>query len=171
MTDGLADRNGQGVGSRLSGNRRGVESGPLQCRQEESPVELLLRRARGRLDRLAPRRVSSELDRGAVLVDIRPQTQRTRDGELPGAVAVCRNVLEWRCDELSPWRDERLCGRRLILICDQGFQSSLAAAALQGLGRTGATDVIGGFQGWLAAGLPVDRRRREGAEAGAQPAR
>ena len=119
------------------------------------PVELMVRRARRRLDRLAPLQVPGELARGASLVDIRSEVQRAREGELPDAVPVPRNVLEWRCDEHSPWRDERLCGRRVIVICDEGCQSSLAAAALQELGRTGATDVIDGFRGWVAAGLPV----------------
>src|SRR5581483_636363 len=119
------------------------------------PVELMVRRARRKLDRLAPLQVPAELARGAALVDIRSEVQRARDGELADAVPVPRNVLEWRCDQHSPWRDERLCGRRLILICDEGFQSSLAAAALQELGRAGATDVIDGFRGWVATGLPV----------------
>jgi len=123
----------------------------------ETPVERLLRRARRRLSRLEPREVEGRLADGAVLVDIRPEPQRVRDGEPRGAVVVCRNVLEWRCDLHSPWREERLCAGapRLILICDEGCQSSLAAAALHDLGRSDATDVVGGFRAWVAAGLPV----------------
>jgi rhodanese-related sulfurtransferase len=82
-----------------------------------------------------------------------------RDGSIPGAVAVSRNVLEWRCAPDSQWRDERVSdpARVVVVICDQGYQSSLAAATLKRLGLTRATDVDGGFQAWRAAGLPVDR--------------
>lgn len=130
----------------------------------EPAVERLLRTARGRLRRIAPREVPAELAAGAVLVDIRPLEQRSRDGAIPGAIAICRNVLEWRCDPSSPWREERLAdpSRRLILICDEGCQSSLAAATLLDVGCRDATDVIDGFRGWLAAGLPVSRE--EGSE-------
>lgn len=122
----------------------------------EPAVERLLRRARARLQRVTPAEVPGRVAAGAVLVDIRPEGQRRRDGEVPGAVVVCRNVLEWRCDPTSPWRDERLSGCScLILLCNEGFQSSLAAAALHDLGRTGATDVAGGFVRWRAEGLPV----------------
>ncbi len=131
----------------------------LETATDEPPVELLLRAAQSRLRRVAPREVPGELAAGAVLVDIRPLEQRSRDGTIPGAVVICRNVLEWRCDAASPWRDERLAdpGHRLILICDEGCQSSLAAATLLDIGRHDATDVVGGFRGWLAAGLPVSR--------------
>jgi rhodanese-related sulfurtransferase len=126
----------------------------IQAR-EEVPVERLLRRARSRLDRLAASDVPAALDAGAVLVDIRSERQRRRDGIPPDAVVICRNVLEWRCDPRSPWCDERLVGRRLILLCQEGCQSSLAAATLHELGLTETTDVIGGFSEWRAAGLPV----------------
>ena len=78
---------------------------------------------------------------------------------MPGAHFVPRNVLEWRADPSCPHRDERICEVRgaLVLMCAQGYQSSLAAATLQELGVAGATDMIGGFEGWLAAGLPVVR--------------
>jgi len=82
---------------------------------------------------------------------------------VPGALFIARNVLEWRCDPRSPWRDERLGppGRRLMLMCDEGYQSSLAAAMLQRLGAEDATDVIGGFQAWRAEGLPVAALERD----------
>ena len=126
---------------------------------DEPLVEQLLHAARRRLTRVAPGDVAAEIAAGAVLVDIRPLEQRRRDGTIPGAIPICRNVLEWRCDPSSPWRDERVAdpARRLILICDEGYQSSLAAATLLDVGRPGATDVIDGFRGWLAAGLPVSR--------------
>ncbi len=130
----------------------------------------MLRRARRRLERLAPGEVDAQLRAGAVLIDIRPETQRRRDGELPGAVVICRNVLEWRCDPGSEWRDDRVADprRRLILICNEGCQSSLAAVALQELGRAGATDVIGGFAAWADAGLPVLSPARDLLLAGAR---
>ncbi|MGI8624560.1 MAG: rhodanese-like domain-containing protein [Solirubrobacteraceae bacterium] len=96
---------------------------------------------------------------GAVLVDIRSDLQRARDGLVPGAVVVARNVLEWRCDPASADRDPAVSGpaRRVVLMCDAGYQSSLAAATLQRLGLPLATDLAGGFQAWRAAGLPVER--------------
>ena len=93
---------------------------------------------------------------GAALVDIRSEGQRAADGVVPGAHPVPRNVLEWRLDPASDHRNPRLArrGARVILICDEGYQSSLAAATLRDLGID-ATDVIGGFQAWRQAGLPV----------------
>ena len=96
---------------------------------------------------------------GAVLVDIRSDNQRARDGTVPGAYFVSRNVLEWRMDPACPHRDPSLARpeARQVLICNEGYQSSLAAATLQQCGLRHATDVIGGFQAWRAAGLPVLR--------------
>ena len=93
---------------------------------------------------------------GALLVDIRGDDQRS-DGLIPGAIVVPRNCLEWRCDPASPWRHPAITRRDLhiILICQQGYQSSLAAATLQQLGLIHATDLDGGFTAWAAAGLPV----------------
>jgi rhodanese-related sulfurtransferase len=117
----------------------------------------LLAEARRGLDRLDPSEAASAISLGAVLVDVRSELQRERDGVVPGSVFVPRNVLEWRCDPMSPWRDERVCdpSLRLIVMCDEGYQSSLAAANLRRLGLTRATDLAGGFQAWRAAGLPV----------------
>jgi rhodanese-related sulfurtransferase len=122
-------------------------------------IDLLLECSRARLDRLEPRRARDALAHGAVLVDIRSDSQRQRDGVVPEAVFVPRNVLEWRCDPSSPHRDHRVSDpeRRLIVMCNEGYQSSLAAAALQELGLPMATDLAGGFQAWQAAGLPVER--------------
>jgi rhodanese-related sulfurtransferase len=94
---------------------------------------------------------------GAVLVDIRSEPQRARDGVVPGSVFVARNVLEWRADPASRWRDPRIAdpSREVVVMCDEGYQSSLAAATLQQLGLRRATDLVGGFQAWRAAGLPV----------------
>ena len=94
---------------------------------------------------------------GALLVDIRGDNQR-RDGLIPGAIVIPRNSLEWRCDPASKWRHPAITRRdlRIILICYQGYQSSLAAATLQQLGLIHATDLDGGFTAWAAAGLPVN---------------
>ena len=118
--------------------------------------DLLIEARRG-LDRLDPSEAASAIATGAVLLDVRSELQRERDGVVPGSVFLPRNVLEWRCDPTSQWRDERVCDPSLLVIvmCDVGYQSSLAAATLKRLGLTRATDLAGGFQAWRAAGLPV----------------
>ncbi len=120
-------------------------------------VEDLLREARSTIVRLSPDEAAEAHRAGAQLIDIRPDEQRRRDGEIPGARVVARNVFEWRCDPRSEWRDPAVAdlAHRLIVICDEGFQSSLTAAMLTRFGFTEAGDVIGGFQAWRAAGLPV----------------
>jgi rhodanese-related sulfurtransferase len=122
-------------------------------------VDDLLSRARSRLERVEPLLVAAEVERGALLIDIRSELQRERDGVVPGALFFPRNVLEWRCDPACDHRDPRVGGvdRRLIVMCDEGYQSSLAAASLQELGFARATDLVGGFQAWRAAGLPVEQ--------------
>jgi rhodanese-related sulfurtransferase len=94
---------------------------------------------------------------GAALIDIRGDAQIDRDGRIPGALVIPRNVLEWRLDPSSQHRHPQApgLGERVILLCDEGYQSSLAAATLQQLGFGRATDVDGGFQAWRSAGLPV----------------
>lgn len=124
-----------------------------------SRVDELLAEARRGLERVDPDAAATAMRDGAVMVDIRPDSQRERDGAVPGAVVIARNVLEWRCDPSSEFRDERVSdpARPLIVMCDAGYQSSLAAATLQRLGLPQATDLDGGFQAWRAAGLPVER--------------
>ena len=126
---------------------------------EQPPLTVaqLLHDARARLLRLTPAQAHAARREGAALVDIRSDRQRDCDGIVPGARYVPRNVLEWRCDPASPHRDPDLASRtlQLIVMCDEGYQSSLAAATLQQLGLRRATDVIGGFQAWRDAGLPV----------------
>ena len=119
-----------------------------------SRVEALLSAARSRLRRLQPDEVPAALARGAVLVDIRPAAQRAFEVQLPGAVVIERNVLEWRCDPTSDARLPQACGDDVewVILCSQGYTSSLAAAALQDLGLHRATDVVGGYQALLAAG-------------------
>jgi rhodanese-related sulfurtransferase len=133
---------------------------PLHCDVRERDtirIHRLLMEARRRLCRLAPEEVAPALGAGAALIDIRSDSQRAADGEIAGALPICRNVLEWRCDPSSPWRDPRVSDprRRVMLLCDEGYQSSLAAACLQDLGLVHATDVIGGFQAWREAMLPI----------------
>jgi rhodanese-related sulfurtransferase len=120
-------------------------------------VEELLANARAMLPhRPAPAEALHAQARGALLMDIRGDDQR-RDGLIPGAIVVPRNSLEWRCDPASEWRHPAIASRDLhiILVCHQGYQSSLAAATLQQLGLIHATDLDGGFTAWTAAGLPV----------------
>ena len=123
-----------------------------------SRLDELLEHARTRLDRVDPERAAREMDEGAVLIDVRSEYQRERDGVVPGAIWFPRNVLEWRCDPEGESRDPRVSApeTRLIVMCDAGYQSSLAAATLQDIGLERATDLDGGFQAWRAAGLPVE---------------
>jgi ADP-ribose pyrophosphatase YjhB (NUDIX family)/rhodanese-related sulfurtransferase len=119
----------------------------------------MLAAARARINpRLAPAEAEAAVRAGALLVDIRPTEQRRRDGEVPGAVVVERNALEWRLDPDSHWRHPALTSadRAVVLLCNEGYQSSLAAALALDLGCRSVTDVDGGFQAWRAAGLPVD---------------
>jgi len=116
-----------------------------------SAIDRLLDEARAGLDRVAADDLEAEMAAGALVVDIRPVEQRTRDGELPGALVVPRNVLEWRLDPSSPHRlPEADARRRVIVVCDEGYASSLAAATLRQLGLEDATDLAGGMQAWLA---------------------
>ena len=123
-------------------------------------VDALLSDARSRLHRLEPAETVEALAAGALLVDIRPRGQRRREGEVPGAVVVERNHLEWR---LHPASDARLAqavpGQRWIVICSEGYTSSLAADALNSIGVP-ATDVVGGFHAWATAGLPTTKGGR-----------
>nr|WP_203597754.1 rhodanese-like domain-containing protein [Actinomadura bangladeshensis] len=109
------------------------------------------------MDRLDPGRAYAETSDGAVLVDIRPAAQRADEGEIPGALIVERNVLEWRFDPSSGARLPEATGHdvRVIVFCSEGYTSSLAAASLHDLGLTRATDIDGGFRAWRAAGLPT----------------
>lgn len=119
---------------------------------ETSAVDRLLAAARAGMDRVEPADLASEVAAGALVVDIRPADQRARDGELPGAVVIDRNVLEWRLDPTSPHCiAETAPDRRVVLVCNQGYSSSLAARTLRDLGLPRATDLVGGFQAWRRA--------------------
>jgi rhodanese-related sulfurtransferase len=120
-------------------------------------IDEILAEARGRLDRVGPREAFEAQRAGAVLVDIRPVAQRQAYGGIPDAVAIERNVLEWRLD---PRSDARLplAGRydlEVVVFCQEGYTSSLAAAALQDLGLYRATDLAGGYAAWQAEGFPT----------------
>jgi len=122
-------------------------------------VDEILAAARSRLARVTPGQAFAEALAGAVLIDIRPAAQRAAAGEVPGSVVIERNHLEWRLDPESGARLPWVTGYDLrpIVICAEGYTSSLAAAALQDLGFARATDVAGGFLAWQAAGLPTAR--------------
>ena len=128
-------------------------------------VEELLAEAAAEIDRLSPAEAHEAAAAGDLLIDIRPLEQRRRDGLLPGAAIVDRNVLEWRLDPNGEHRNPDLArrDRRVILVCSEGYQSVLAAATLRRFGLD-ACDVIDGVQGWMAANLPLEpARTRSGA--------
>lgn len=126
----------------------GVANDPLRT----LTIDQLLLESRAGLERIHPADLEREIAAGALVVDTRPAEQRERDGDLPGAVVIDRNVLEWRLDPSSPHRLP-FAGdptRRIVIVCNEGYSSSLAAHTLQRLGLPRATDLIGGFQAWRA---------------------
>src|SRR6266852_4926462 len=120
-------------------------------------IDQVLEKARRRLVRVEPEQAAIELARGALLVDTRTAAQRAEQGEIPGAIVIDRTVLEWRLDPTSSSRLEQVTDHqvRVIVVCAEGYSSSLAAASLHDIGLVNATDVIGGFLAWKAAGLPI----------------
>lgn len=131
-------------------------------------IDEVLAEARARLQRLTPDQAWGAVERGALLVDIRPAAQRAVEGAVPQAVVIERNVLEWRLDPASAHRIPSATGYdgEVVVLCSEGYTSSLAAASLADLGLHRATDVVGGFRAWRAAGLPTARSGPE-ASAGA----
>jgi rhodanese-related sulfurtransferase len=119
-------------------------------------VDRLLAAAREGVERLDPHQARAAQLAGALLVDTRTDAQRDREGDLPGAVVIDRTVLEWRLDPTSEWRIPEASDPNLlvVVVCRQGYSSSLAAASLRALGLHRATDLVGGAQAWFAAGLP-----------------
>ncbi len=115
--------------------------------------------ARKRIRRYTPAGAMAAARKGAVLVDTRSDADVRAEGRIPGSVYIHRNVLEWRCDPSSGHSDPRVSdlSAPLIVVCNDGYSSSLAAASLRDLGFLHAGDLIGGFRGWVAAGLPVER--------------
>ena len=124
-------------------------------------IDELLEAARARLDRLDPLAAREAAASGALIIDTRCAEARDASGVIPGSVHVPLSVLYWRLDRTSGHADERLADRerQIILVCADGYSSSLAAATLRDLGFSRATDLAGGFNGWVAAGMPVERRR------------
>jgi rhodanese-related sulfurtransferase len=122
-------------------------------------IDELLAQVRSRIERVTPQQAAARLAAGALLVDTRPWEQRSRDGGVPGAVVVDRNVLEWRLDPASPWRIPEVTGYdvEVVVLCNQGYSSSLVADTLRTLGLHRAVDVIGGFEAWAALGLPTSQ--------------
>jgi rhodanese-related sulfurtransferase len=118
----------------------------------------LLERCRGRIDRLAPADVPAALAAGAVLIDIRTERQRTTGGVVPGSIWYPRNCLEWRCAPTTTHLDPVVAraNGHVLLMCLHGYQTSLAAATLRDIGVLRAGEVVGGFEGWIAAGMPVE---------------
>ena len=126
-----------------------------------SGVTELVARARARIQRHTPEHALALVKQGALLVDIRPAAQRAEHGEVPFALVIERNVLEWRLDPSSEWRVPEASShqRVVIVLCQAGFASSLAAATLRDLGYSESGDVDGGFEAWRARGLPVTSSR------------
>jgi rhodanese-related sulfurtransferase len=126
-----------------------------------SRIDSFLDAARARLRRLEADEVPTALRRGAILVDIRPQAQRAREGNVPAALVVERNVLEWRCDPTSDAKLPEAAGDDVewVVLCSEGYTSSLAAAALLDLGLHRATDVVGGYQALHATGVLAELNR------------
>jgi rhodanese-related sulfurtransferase len=125
---------------------------------EPRTVDQLLAAARARLVRISAQQAAAEQSEGAMVVDTRTYEQRQTQGVIPGAVPIDRTVFEWRLDPASPWHEPEVADHdtRIIVVCGQGYSSSLAAASLQDLGLHRATDIVGGFEAWLDAGLPVE---------------
>ena len=114
-----------------------------------SAIDLMLHDMRRHLDRVSASELDSLVDAGALVVDIRPDEDRRRDGEMPGALVIDRNVLEWRLDPTSPDAiDEADPERQVIIMCNEGYASSLAAYGLRQLGTVNATDLEGGYRAW-----------------------
>jgi rhodanese-related sulfurtransferase len=120
-------------------------------------VDEVLAAARVGVDRLTPEQAVAAVRRGALLVDTRTETQRREQGELPGALVIDRTVLEWRLDPTCAFRIKEAVDHdvEVVVVCRQGYSSSLAAASLRSVGLRRATDLAGGVEAWLAAGLPV----------------
>lgn len=121
-----------------------------------SRIEAMVESARARLQRVEQEDLADEIAAGALVVDIRPEVNRREEGEMPGAVIIDRNVLEWRLDPSSGYHlPEASIGRRVILFCNEGHASSLAAATLLDLGIERATDLVGGYRAWAATTAPA----------------
>jgi rhodanese-related sulfurtransferase len=121
----------------------------------EPAINRMLDDARRGLDRVVPEDLEREVAAGAVVIDTRPEANRRDEGELPGAIVIERIVLEWRLDPSSPWKLDGVdADTRAIIVCNEGYSSSLAAATLRQLGLHRATDLVGGYRAWVATRSP-----------------
>jgi rhodanese-related sulfurtransferase len=161
LTLGQRNPTQSGTDDSIGGTHRRTTPGKepdMPCRRTAKTVDDLLIQARAMLPhRPTPAEAFHAQENGSLLVDIRGDDQRRAGGLIPGAIVLPRNSLEWRCDPASLWRHPAIISREvhLILVCQEGYQSSLAAATLQQLGLANATDLDGGFAAWAASGLPV----------------
>lgn len=130
---------------------------PAEAPATSSRVDEMVDNARSKLRRVGPDDAAQIWASGGLLVDIRPASQRAEFGEIPGAIVIERNVLEWRLDPTSPHRHKAVIGHDqcIIVVCQAGYASSLAAASLRQLGLSNATDLIGGYEAWAQAGQPT----------------
>ncbi len=160
---------------KLDTSRRPVDDPVVAVGTNRRSLEELLDAARAQIERLEPAEALAATEQGALLIDIRADVDRERDGIVPGSLHIPRTVLEWRTDPGSTWRNPHLGGldQQIVLLCDHGCSSILAAATLVDLGFTRAGDIIGGFAAWREAGLPTVRsaryRRDPGVPAGLRP--
>jgi rhodanese-related sulfurtransferase len=125
---------------------------------DDGRIEELLQQERGLLRRVTPQEARDAVARGGVIIDTRSHEQRVAGGTVPGSVRIHRNLLEWRVDPTCSYRDPEVSSATgpIVVMCQEGYSSSLAAATLQRLGVTNATDMIGGFEAWVEAGLPTE---------------
>ena len=143
--------------------------------QNRRTLQEMFEAAAARIERLEPADAFAATRRGVLLIDIRSDPDRERDGIVPGSLHIPRTVLEWRLDADSPWRNPYVGGpsEHIVLLCAEGYSSVLAAAALRDLGFEHAADVVGGFAAWREARLPIapspDHERRPGELAGMRP--
>jgi rhodanese-related sulfurtransferase len=147
----------------------------VEMRARRRTLDELLEAAQARITRLEPAEARAAMEEGALLIDLRSDLDRRRDGIVPGSLHIPRTVLEWRLDPDSAWRSPYVGGleQRIVLFCDHGYSSILAAATLVELGFANACDLIGGFEAWRGAGLPTTTapqvERRAGEPAGMRP--
>ncbi|MFC3738864.1 rhodanese-like domain-containing protein [Paractinoplanes deccanensis] len=129
----------------------------VRDRRVTTGIDVLLEKAREGLLRLDPHETRAAVAAGALLIDTRTDRQRAEQGDLPGAIVIDRTVMEWRLDPMSPDRIPEATDYdvHIVVVCRQGYSSSLAAASLRALGLWRATDMTGGFEAWRAAGLPL----------------
>jgi rhodanese-related sulfurtransferase len=121
------------------------------------PIDDIVEAARARIHRATVEETRQALSEGAIVIDVRDSADLRRTGVIPGSIPIARSVLEWRCDPACEWRDERVAQptERVIVVCDEGYSSSLAADSLRTLGFTRVGDLIGGVDAWRAEGLPT----------------